>query len=80
MSTSITYRFDDPFLPGATVLPGLAEQLYVLRKDKGPGEKTELLLAKANPHFRQVPPESVLSANLKCSWEVVQLGEKTQSS
>lgn len=71
--TSRTYRFDNPFLPGATILPGLAEQLDVLRKDKGLGEKVELSLPKANLHLRQVPPKPVLPANLKCSWEMVQL-------
>lgn len=67
------YRFDNPFLPGAAVLPGLAEQLDVLRKDKGPGEKIELSLPKANLHLRQVPPKPVLPADLKRAWEVVQL-------
>lgn len=72
----VTYRFDDPFLPGAAVLPGFAEQLDVLRKDEGPGKKAELLFAKATLHLRQVPPQPVLSANLKRSREVVQLGMK----
>lgn len=72
----MTYRFDDPFLPGATVLPGLTKQLDVVRKDEGPGEKAELLFAKANLHLRQVPPQAVLPANLKRPGEVVQLGQK----
>lgn len=46
-----TYRFDDPFLPGATVLPGLAQQLDVLRQDEGPREKAKLLFAKASLHL-----------------------------
>lgn len=75
-----TYRLDDPFLPGAAVFPGLAEQLDVLRQDEGPGEKAELLFAKATLHLRQIPPQPVLPANLECSWEVVQLGQdKTQT-
>lgn len=68
-----TYRLDDPFLPGATVLPGLAEQLDVLREDECPGEKAELALPKANLHLRQVSPEPILPADLKGSWEMVQL-------
>lgn len=75
-SRSRTYRFDDPFLLGATVLPGLAEHLDVLRQDEGSGEKAELLFAMANPHLGQVPPQPVLPANLEGSWEVIQLGRK----
>lgn len=75
-----TYRFDDPFLPGAAVFPGLAEELDVLRQDEGPGEKAELLFAKATLHLRQIPPQPVLPANLECPREVVQLGQnKTQT-
>lgn len=72
-SASLTYRFDDPFLPGA-VVPGLAQQLDVLREDEGPGNEAELLLAEANLHLGQVPPQPVLPADLERSREVVQLG------
>lgn len=56
MYTCITYRFDDPFLLGATVLPGLAELLDVLRKDEGARKKAKLLFSEATLHLRQVPP------------------------
>lgn len=72
-SASVTYRFDDPFLPGA-VVPGLAQQLDVLREDEGPGNEAELLLAEAYLHLGQVPPQPVLPADLERSREVVQLG------
>lgn len=71
-----TYRFDDPFLPGAAVLPGLTEQLDILRKNEGPRKKAKLLFAKATLHLWQISPQSVFPADLKSSWEVVQLGQE----
>lgn len=68
---SVSYRFDDPFLPGSTVLPRLAEQLDILRKDKGPRKKAKLLFAKATLHLGQISPQSVFPADLKCPWEVI---------
>lgn len=76
MLFKVTYRFDDPFLSGATVLPGLTEKLNILRKNKGPRKKAELLFAKATLHLRQISPQTVFSANLECSWKVVQLGRE----
>lgn len=73
---TITYRFDDPLLPRAAVLPGLTEQFDILRKNKRPRKKAELLLAKATLHLGQISPQSVFPADLKCSWKVVQLGQK----
>ena len=74
------YRFDNPFLPGAAFLPGFAEQLDVLGEDEGAGEEVEFLLPKASLHLGQVPPQPVLPANLKGSWEVVQLRKDEQKN
>lgn len=72
----MAYRFDYPFLPGAAVLPGLTEQLDVLRKNKSPRKKAKLLFAKATLHLGQISPQSVLPPDLEGSWEVVQLGQE----
>lgn len=78
LTCDTTYGFDDPLLPGASVLPGFAEPLDVLREDEGPGEEAELLLAKAELHLGQVPPQPVLPADLEGSGEVVQLEQQRQ--
>lgn len=70
---SKTYGLDDPLLLGASVLPGFPKPFYVLRKNEGSREKAELLFAEAKPHLGEVPPQSVLPADLKRPWEVVQL-------
>lgn len=60
----LTHWLHNPLL-AAAALPSLAQELGILGQDKGLGEETELLLAKAALHSGQVPPQPVLPPNLE---------------
>ena len=67
------YRFNDPLLPAAAVLPGLLQLLDVLGQDKRAWEEAKVSLAEARLHLGQVPPQAVLPADLEGPGEVVEL-------
>ncbi len=64
--------FEYPLLFG-TLVPHFLEQLRVLREDVGMWYKVKLSLANPRLETREVPPESILAANLKRPREVVEL-------
>ena len=74
--TSLAYRLKDPLLSGSSLIPLLLELSHVLRKDERLRNKVTLLLPNSSLKSREIPPKSILSANLKGPWEMINLHTK----
>lgn len=72
------YRFDNPFLPAPSILPGLLQQFHVLREHKGTREEAKLPLAKPCLHLGEVPPQTVFPSDLKGTWKMIQLQNRNK--
>ena len=68
-----TYRFDDPLLFVAALLPGPLQLLQVGGQHERLREETKLLLPVVHLEPRQVPPKPVLATDLEGPWEMVDL-------
>lgn len=67
-------RFDDPLCILLTIfMPRLSQHVEIRWNDEGSWHEPELFLSVSRHQRLQVAPASILSSDLKASWQVIKL-------